>query len=210
MVDLAPGNVCGGDRDAFVTGLNHLYSNYLLQSLSEPRFYTTESAKTHDADSPADNGELRRKDSVTGEVVAYGSNGEVAQFDGIARIEEGLSRGKPNLIGGEFYKSNHPNCPKPFTDAKIFAIQSGKDIDQAWDSSGGRPLICGVCCSAKLFGGGGGYHVVVISDHQDGKGGKTSNHEYYLNNSSGKVLQRLGNRGWLSLCRQFWCRPSTR
>jgi hypothetical protein len=58
-----------------------------------------------------------------------------------------------------------------------------------------------------LFGGGGGYHVVVISDRLDGNSGKTSNNEYYINNSWGKVKNGWVNADGLACAINFGADP---
>jgi hypothetical protein len=188
LVAMVPENINVGDRDQYVVGLNHLYANYLLQAFQPPKFYTQENGRELNT---SDNGETVRRDNFSGAPVHRGNPAECASPDGIAYIEECFSKGKPNLVMGEFYQRQGW-----FSNKKIYAIKTGHDLDQAWEANGQSPVIIGVCCKAKMFGFPDGYHVIVLSDRREapaGKEGKTSKFQYMVNNSWGKHCN-----GWAS------------
>ena len=186
-VAMVPEVINGGERDQFVLAINHLYPNYYLQGLSPPKFYTQDQAREVNV---SDSGETVRKDSFTGEATEHGRPGEAGSCDGMAVVEESFSRGKPNMIMGAC-------CEGHLKDQRIYYVKTGHDFDQAWEKNGSQPVIIYVLVDCKMIGcHSGGAHVVVISDRRDmpnGKSGKTSNHEYMLNNSWGKNCN-----GWVT------------
>ncbi|HEY9759090.1 MAG TPA: DUF4384 domain-containing protein [Oculatellaceae cyanobacterium] len=189
-----------GSRDQYVAGLNHLYVNFFDQQIP---FHGNRVYYTQEAGNPRmdDTGERLRTPSWRGGALPSdrtpdSSPGPTARFDGIACIEECLSGGKPNLVGGATLR-------RLWQDPKILVVSNGADLDRVWEANGGTPVIMGVDCRAKMFGAHSDHfagHVVVLSERRDmAQGsGATSNHEYRLLNSWGTDNSGRVRNGWVS------------
>jgi hypothetical protein len=189
-----------GTRDQYVAGLNHLYVNFFDQQIpfqGNRVYYTQEVGNPRTGDT----GERLRTPTWTGAALPNDrtpefSPGPTARFDGIAAIEECLSGGQPNLVGGS-------TLHRLWHDPKILVVSNGADLDHVWEANGSTPLIMGVDCRAKMFGlhaSGFAGHVVVLSERRDMQqgSGATSNHEYRLLNSWGTDNNGRVRNGWVS------------
>ena len=188
-----------GARDQYTAGLNHIYANFYDQQVQAPGgrvYYSQEKQNLRRGDT----GERLRSPTFSGSALPDDrqpdcSPGPTATFDGIAYIEECLSQGKANLVGGSV-------LARLWKDPKIYVISNGKDLDAAWDSNSGGPLIIGVDCRANMFGDKGSRfagHVVVLSERREmNQGNASSNREYRLLNSWGLDNDGRVRNGWVS------------
>ncbi len=197
---LKKSGVDSGARDQYIAGLNHIYANFYDQQSLTPRgsmYYSQERQNPRTGDT----GERLRTPNFTGTALPderqpESSPGPTATFDGIAYIEECLSQGKSNLVGGKIMSDG-------WRDPKIYVVLDGKDLDAAWDANGGGPVVIGVDCRANMFGYKSDRfagHVVVLSERRDMTqgSGRTSNHEYRLLNSWGLDNNGGVRNGWVS------------
>ena len=190
-----------GARDQYVAGLNHLYANFFDQQVrsasGQPLFYLQELPNLQRGDT----GERVRTPTFSGSALPDDrspdcSPGPTATFDGIAYIEECLSQGTANLVGGRA-------LAHMWKDPKIFVVGSGAELDAVWERNQSQPVVMGVDCRANMFGAKSNHfagHVVVLSERRDMRQGRgrTSNREYKLLNSWGADNDGKVRNGWVS------------
>lgn len=190
-----------GDRDLYLSGLNHLYVNSLTQRLYS-LYYTQVpgSAKTEDSGERVLEGGFNGSTFVA-EGQPINSPGPVATIDGIAAVQQMICSGNCSLIAGESMTFRNQNGTTntllvSYRNKKVSGVRTGKDLDAQWEAHGEKPLILAISCQPKMFGGGGG-HVVVVSARRKSPSpvqGASSDFQYYVMNSWGKEQ----GRGWAS------------
>lgn len=189
-----------GFRDQFVAGVSHLYANAINQRLS--KCYYVQGVQTSFIKVPKgvtkSSGEQARLNSFDG--LELGDSPLVAAtLDGIAFLEESFT-GQPNLAAGS-------NVIKKWgrRNFRINEVESGADLDSAWEANGGKPMICAVNAEARMFDDDGeekpglGGHVIVISERRNADPNltKSSKYEYMLLNSWGQDENGAARNGWV-------------
>ncbi len=199
---ISQSGIDGGSRDQYIAGLNHLYANWVDQQVELPDqqgriFYLQElqNLKT------GDTGERLRIPNFAGRILGEPGNPEIPWASpgfaslppGMSSLELTLSKGKNSyLCVGTDWKNRSPK--------EVHVLESGRDLDAAWEANDGEPMIIAVNCAARLFQPSGpGGHVVVLSDRRNAqnKSGQ-SKYEYRLLNSWGKDTDGKPRNGWVN------------
>jgi len=194
--------VNGGARDQYVAALNHMYANWVNQQVNWQNvgmlFYLQELQNLRQGDT----GERIRLPNFSGQIVPDPNNPgrpwsspAVASYPmGMASLEESLSGGKSSYLAvGSRWRNQSPK--------DVHIVETGHDLDAAWEGNNGEPLIIAVDCAARLFQPAGpGGHVVVLSDRRDTRHGPTlsSHYDYRLLNSWGNDTNGKPRNGWVN------------